>query len=196
MRNVICAWTHECEVAHHERIVNLSIPRRPCLIMEYRYARWREHSRAYRDQCLQNLHHARLIEQMTLADSDGRDQEQRATRGAAAGPWREAERLSGRGLAGFGRGVYSNDFGPLSSTRALEINDGFAAHASSNELNALQQELLGECAAATSAATSSSDPTSAAGAVSRATATYAKFCEYVRRISTGVLEDGEDGNAV
>ena len=164
--------------------------------MEYRFARAREQRRAYRNNCLQNMHHARLREQRALIDSDGSEQEQRAIRGAAAGPWREAERLSGRGLAGFGRGVYSNDFGPLSSTRALEINDGFAAHASSNELNALQHELLGECAAATSAATSSSDPTSAAGAVSRATATFAKFCEYVRRVSTGVLEDDEDGNAV
>ena len=196
MRNVICAWANRCEYGYHERIVDLTIPPRHSFIMEYRFARGREQSRAYRNHCLQNMHHARLIEQRALIDSDGSEQEQRAIRGAAAGPWREAERLIGRGLPGFGRGVYSNDFGPLSSTRALAINDGVAAHASSRELIALQQELLGACAAATAAATSSSEPTSAAGAVLRATATFAKFCEYVRRIAIGVLKDDEDGNAV
>jgi hypothetical protein len=173
--------------------------------MEYRFARAREQRRAYRNNCLQIMHHARLLEQRALIDSDGSEQEQRAIRGAAAGPWREAESLIGRAVPGFGRDVYSNDFGPLSSTTALAIDVGAAAHAScrdaaahasSRELIALQQELLGACAAATAAATSSSEPTSAAGAVLRATATFAKFCEYVRRISIGVLEDDEDGNAV
>jgi hypothetical protein len=202
---VICAWANQCEYGYHERIVDLTIPPRHSFIMEYRFARAREQRRAYRNNCLQNMHHARLREQRALIDSDGSEQEQRAIRGAAAGPWREAESLIGRAVPGFGRGVYSNDFGPLSSTTALAIDVGAAAHAScrdaaahasSRELIALQQELLGACAAATAAATSSSEPTSAAGAVLRATATFAKFCEYVRRIAIGVLKDDEDGNAV
>ena len=203
MRNVICAWANQCEYGYHERIVDLTIPPRHSFIMEYRFARERQQRRAYRNHCLQNMHHARLIEQRALIDSDGIEQEQRAIRGAAAGPWREAERLIGRAVTGFGRGVYSNDFGPLSSTRALAINVGAAAHASRRdaaahasrrELMALQQELLGACAAATTAATSSSAPTSAAGAVFRATEAFAKFCEYLRRTLIGVLEDDEDGN--
>jgi hypothetical protein len=195
--------------------------------MEARFARAREQMLAYRNNCIQNMHHARLRcveilpvakaavakaaldsvieEQRALLVINGSEQEQRAIRAAAAGPWREAESLIGRAAPGFGRDVYSNDLGPLSRTTALAIDVSAAAHASgrdaaahasSRELIALQQELLGACTEATAAATSSSNPASAAGAMLRATATFAKFCEYIRRIAIGVLADDEDENAV
>ena len=201
MRSVIAAWANQCECGYHERIVDLTIPPRHSFIMEARFARAREQMLAYRNNCIENMHHAHLrcVEILPVAKAavakaalDSVIEEQRAL-------WQRAIRAS----AGFGRDVYSNDLGPLFSTTALAIDVSAAAHASgrdaaahasSRELIALQQELLGACAEATAAATSSSEPTSAAGAVLRATATFAKFCEYVRRISIGVLEDDEDGN--
>jgi len=198
MRSVVSAWANQCEYGYHERIVDLAIPPKHSVVMEYRFARAREQRATYRENCIRAFkHHARLRERLPLRISDG---------GAAAGPWRAAESLLGRAVPGFGRDVYSNDLALFSSTAALAIDDvggaahascrDAAAHASSRELIALQQELLDAIAAATAAATSSSEPTSAAGAVLRATAKSAKFCEYVRRISIGVLEDDEDGNAV
>ena len=211
MRSVICAWAHQCEYGYHERIVDLTTPPRHSFIMEFRFARAREQMMAYRNNCIQNMHHARLrcVEIMPAAKAafakaalDSVIEEQRAL---FVNIIRDQEQRAIRAAPGFGRDVYSNDLGPLFRTTALAIDVSAAAHASgrdaaahasSRELIALQQELLGACAEATAAATSSSDPASAAGAMLRATATFAKFCEYVRRIAIGVLTDDEDGNAV
>ena len=57
----------------------------------------------------------------------------------------------------------------------------------------MQHELLDACNRATAAATSSSEPRSAAAAVLSATGKYVNFCEYVRRIAMGVLREDEDG---
>ena len=60
MRSVISAWANQCECGYHERIVDLSIPPRHSYIMAYRFARMREERLAYRNNCIQNMHHARL----------------------------------------------------------------------------------------------------------------------------------------
>ena len=60
MRSVISVWVDQCERSYHERIVDLSIPAKHSYIMEYRWARAREERLAYRNNCIQNIHHPRL----------------------------------------------------------------------------------------------------------------------------------------
>ena len=60
MRSVISVWANQCECGYHERINDLSIPPRHSYIMAYRFARMKEERLAYGNNCIQNMHHARL----------------------------------------------------------------------------------------------------------------------------------------
>ena len=111
--------------------------------MEHRLARAKEQRRAYRNNCIKNMHHVRLkcldsrhrgftaSSKAALEDAikeqralrvinEAKGQrvwgtpEQRAILGSEA--WREAASLAGRAAAGFGRGVDCNGLGSLVRT--------------------------------------------------------------------------------
>jgi len=163
MRSVVSAWANQCECGYHDRIVDLSIPPRHSYIRAHRLARAREERLAYRHNCIQNIHHARLRCVEFMACGQGRvgarvEEQRRASAG------RETESLISRVAAVFGRDVSSNDLGPPFSTFAE------AAEARIFQLLALHEEqhLL----------RAGRESTSEAGAVLRSTAAFAKFCGF------------------
>ena len=72
MRFAMCEWSWRCEEAYHERMMAGGTPMaagRFPFIIECRWARQREQKLAYRNECIRNMHHARLrcVEMMPVA---------------------------------------------------------------------------------------------------------------------------------